>query len=234
MKAFISLILFLSIASQSWPLYAGWFSWSEKKLAKEVLHIDRDLNKKRWQKVIDRAQKALPHCVEIHSERHQRCITMLRNINLGYEKTRRFNPDAKQIKTAYELAVTELGSRHITTQMARDYYYKYLLFIENYKKALPLVKEMIDAETAGANDQFEILERVTQLYALHGLLEQWPEEQAALERLLTMTADLVGDDSEDYTKTAEALAVNYCIQKKYFEFFELVNRLKLEASCQLD
>ncbi len=209
-------------------------TWSEKKLAKMVLSIDRDLNRKRWQKVIDGAQVALPQCIKIHSEREQRCLILLRNINLSYEKTRRFNPNVRQIVNAYELMNEELGKSHFNTVMARDYYYKHLLFTESYEKAIPLAEEMIEVEQANENDPFKILERVNQLYALNGLLQKWPEEESYLLRLLEMTQQLIGEESEDYKIAASALAENYCIQKKYHEYFELVKKVKLEEKCDLD
>gem|GEM_PF-261155 len=226
----ITALLTLISISLSAPLDAK--TWSEEKLGKSVISIDRDLNKKRWEKVIERSRQALPHCIAIHSERHERCIVLLRNINLGYEKTHRFNPAPKQIEQAYALSVEVLGIKHLSARMSRRYLYKYFLFTERYAEAIPLVNEIIDVEAAGDNDPFKILERINQLYALQGILENWPEEESALLRLHAMTLEFIGEESKDYKAAGVALAENYCIQKKYHEFFELVKKQNLEVPCK--
>lgn len=208
-------------------------TWSEKKLHKTIMSIDKDVRKKRWKRIIKRSQEALSHCIELHGERDQRCINLLRNINTGYEKTRRFNDNAEQIKLAYTLALEELGTDHFSTIISRDYYYKYLLFHEKYIAAIPIVKEIIAAEKNRGNDRFEILERTTQLYALYGLTDQFELEEKTLLSLLQMTEELIGKDGEEYKTVAEALAENYCTQKKYHEFFDIVRREKLESRCTL-
>jgi hypothetical protein len=38
-------------------------TWSERKLDKAILKIDRELTHKRWNKVISRSQKAIPQCI---------------------------------------------------------------------------------------------------------------------------------------------------------------------------
>jgi len=223
---------FLTLTSFSLSEPVDAETWSEKKLEKSVISIDRDLNQKRWKKVIKRSQQALPHCTAIHSERHERCIVLLRNINLGYEKTHRFNPEPKQIEQAYKLSIEVLGKNHLSARMSRRYLYKYFLFSERYAEAIPLVNEIIDVEAAGENDPFKILERINQLYALQGILEHWPEEEAALLRLHAMTLEFIGEESQDFKAAGVALAENYCVQKKYHEFFELVKKQNLEVPCK--
>lgn len=205
--------------------------WSERKLDKAILKIDRDLNRKRWESVIERSKKAIPQCIARHTERNQMCIVMLRNINTSYEKTRRFNPDHSQIASAYTLASEVFGKTHSTTAKTRDYYYKFLIFTEDYAAAIPLVTEIIELEEAGANDEFRLMQRYNQLYALQGLVENWPEEENALTVVLRLAKEVMGEDSDDYRAAAEALAHNYCIQNKYHEFFELINQQNLQVPC---
>lgn len=205
--------------------------WSEKKLDKAILKIDRELTRKRWDKVIARSQKAIPQCIARHGETNQMCIIMLRNINRSYEETWRFNPNHSQIESAYTLATQVFGKAHSTTVKTRDYYYKFLIFTENYAPAIPLVKEIIALEEAGPGDEYRLMQRYNQLYALEGLVENWPEEENALTVVLHLAKEVMGEDSDDYRAAAEALAHNYCIQNKYHEFFELINKQNLQVPC---
>jgi hypothetical protein len=206
-------------------------TWSERKLDKSILKIDRDLTRKRWDKVISRSQAAIPQCAARHGEAHPMCIVMLRNINRSYEETRRFNPDHSQIERAYTLSNQVFGLGHSTTVKTRDYYYKFLIFTEDYGAAIPLVKEIIALEEAGEGDEYRLMQRYNQLYALQGLVENWPAEEAALTVVLKLAKEVMGEDSEDVRAAAEALAHNYCIQHKYHEFFELINEQKLQVPC---
>ena len=206
-------------------------AWSERKFEKTILSIDKDLNRKRWESVIERSQKAYPQCVALYSERALTCIFILRNINLSYEKMQRFNPDNSQIEKAYRLSSNVLGKTHTTTNSARDYYYKYLIFNERYAEAKPLLKEIIEIEINSTNDGYQLMERYKQLYALEGLTENWPAEEAALTMVLKLARDVLGEDSEDYKAAVEALAYNYCTQKKYYEYFQLIRDQQQEISC---
>jgi hypothetical protein len=205
--------------------------WSERKFEKTILSIDKDLNRKRYKTVIKRSQKALPHCIALYSERALSCIFVLRNINQSYAKMYIFNPDSSQIENAYRLSSEVLGKTHFTTNSARDYFYKYLIFNERYALAIPLAKEFIEIETNGNNDGFQLMERYKQLYVLEGLTENWPNEEAALTRVLALAKDILGEDSEDFKAAVEALAYNYCIQKKYYEYFELIKQQQQEIAC---
>ena len=205
--------------------------WSERKFEKTILSIDKDLNRKRWKSVIKRSQKALPQCSALYTERALTCIFILRNINQSYEKMHLFNPESRQIEKAYRLSFEVLGKTHSTTNSARDYYYKYLIFNEHYAEAKPLLKEFIEIEESSSNDGYQLMERYKQLYALEGLTENWPAEEAALTMVLKLARDVLGEDSEDFKAAVEALAYNYCIQKKYYKYFELVKDQQQEISC---
>jgi hypothetical protein len=203
----------------------------EKQLLAASLKINRDMDRKLWHRVIKKTPKLFDHCVKRMTEKDPRCITMLRNLNSSYAHLRKFNPNREHIVKAYQLSKSELGVNHFTTVMSRDLYYKKLLFEENYLLAIPLALEIIEAEKASNNDPFEILNRTEQLYALYGLTEQYDLEERALSSLLLMTEDLLGTDDEEYTKVAQALAENYCTQKKYFEFFQFAADKNLSLSC---
>ena len=205
--------------------------WSERKFERTILSIDKDLNRKRWKKVIERSQKALPHCIALYSERSLTCIFVLRNINQSYAKLHIFNPDSGQIERAYRLSTEVLGKTHFTTTSARDYYYKYLIFTENYAPAIPVVKEIIELEINSTNDAYQLMERYKQLYALEGLTENWPAEEAALHMVMKLAKDVLGEESEDFKAAVEALAYNYCTQKKYYEYFQLIKEQQQEISC---
>ena len=121
------------------------------------------------------------------------CIFILRNINQSYAKQHIFNPDSSQIERAYRLSTEVLGKTHFTTNSARDYYYKYLIFTENYAPAIPVVKEIIELEINSTNDAYQLKERYKQLYALEGLTENWPAEEAALHMVMKLARDVLGE-----------------------------------------
>ena len=228
---FLLTMTLLALLGLSFPIQSEARTWSERKFEKTILSIDKDLNRKRWQSVRERSQKALPHCVALYSERALTCIFILRNINQSYEKMYLFNPDSSQIEKAYRLSSEVLGKTHFTTNSARDYYYKYLIFNEQYAQAKPLLKEFIEIEQNTANDGYQLMERYKQLYALEGLTENWPAEEMALTMVLKLARDILGEDSEDFKAAVEALAYNYCTQKKYYEYFQLIKDQQQEITC---
>lgn len=230
-KKIILLTVLFSVLALGFSTPSDARVWSERKFEKTILSIDKDLNRKRWKSVIKRSQKALPQCVALYSERAQTCIFILRNINQSYKEMHIFNPDSSQIENAYRLSTEVLGKTHSSTYSARDYYYKYLIFNEKYAPATPLLKEFIEIEKSTRNDAYQLMERYKQLYALEGLTENWPEEEAALTMVLKLAKDVLGEESEDFKAAVEALAFNYCIQKKYYEYFELIKAEQQEVSC---
>ena len=230
-KKFILLAVLFSVLALGFSTPSDARVWSEKKFEKTILSIDKDLNRKRWKSIIKRSQKALPQCVALYSEQALTCIFILRNINQSHKEMHVFNPDNSQIKNAYRLSTEVLGKTHSTTNSARDYYYKYLIFTESYALAIPLLKEFIEIEKNTRNDAYQLMERYKQLYALEGLTENWPAEEAALSMVIKLARDVLGEDSEDFIAAVEALAYNYCTQKKYYEYFELIKAEQQEVSC---
>jgi len=225
-SATIFLLLVLSIPAQSKTK-----QWSERKFDRAILNIEKDIMRKRWNSVIERSQKALPQCIALYSAQSPTCILVLKNINQSYEKIRKFNPQAEQIESAYRLSSNILGASHATSISARDYYYKYLIFNERYAEAIPLLMEIINLEKSRSNDDYQLMERYKQLYALEGLTENWPAEEAALIMVIRLAQEVLGKDSEDFAAGVEALAYNYCVQKKYYEYFQLINEQQLEIPC---
>lgn len=224
-------LLALFLFALSFPAQSEAKVWSERKFEKAVLSIEKDITRKRWQRAIKRGQKALPQCLTLYSENYPSCILILKNINQSYEKIHVFNPDNQQIEAAYRLASEVLGYTHSTTKSAREYYYKNLIFNEEYIRAIPLLMEIIDLEQRGANDAYQLMERYNQLYALEGLTENWQAEEAALLMVLKLAQQVMGQDSEEFKAAVEALAYNYCTQKKYYEYFELIREQRQEISC---
>ena len=225
------ILLTLGFTAQGYAAEGDTKRWSERKFDKTVLKIDKDIRRKRWEKAIERSQEALPQCHALYSEQATSCILILKNINQSYEKIHAFNPDKTQIESAYRLSSRVLGPTHSTTNSARDYYYKFLIFNERYADAIPLLMEIIELEKSRSNDAYQLMERYKQLYALEGLTENWPAEEAALNKVMSLAQQVLGRDSEDFRAAVEALAYNYCIQKKYYEYFELIREQQQEIAC---
>jgi len=228
---YLSALIILVLCAQGFPAQGESKVWSERKFDRTILSIDKDIRRKRWEKVIERSQQAFPQCHALYSEQATSCILILKNINQSYEKIRAFNPDKAQIEGAYRLPSDVLGRAHSTTKSARDYYYKYLIFNEHYAEAIPLLMEIINLEKNGANDAYQLMERYKQLYALEGLTENWPAEEAALTKVMSLAQQVLGRESEDFKAAVEALAYNYCTQKKYYEYFELIRKQQQEIAC---
>lgn len=227
----VSATIILVLLALGLPVQAEVKQWSERKFDKTILSIDKDIRRKRWEKAIEHSQKALPQCRALYSEQATSCILILKNINQSYEKTRAFNPDKTQIEGAYRLSSEILGPVHSTTNSARDYYYKYLIFNERYAEAIPLLMEIIGLEKSRTNDAYQLMERYKQLYALEGLTENWPAEEAALTEVMSLAERVLGRDSEDFRAAVKELAYNYCTQKKYYEYFELIREQQQEIAC---
>lgn len=227
----VSTTIILVLLGLGLPVQAEVKQWSERKFDKTILSIEKDIRRKRWEKAIERSQKALPQCRALYSEQATSCILILKNINQSYEKIRAFNPDKTQIEGAYSLSSEVLGPTHSTTNSARDYYYKYLIFNESYAAAIPLLMEIISLEKCRTNDAYQLMERYKQLYALEGLTENWPAEEAALTRVMSLAQQVLGRDSDDFRAAVEELAYNYCTQKKYYEYFELIREQQQEIAC---
>jgi hypothetical protein len=227
----VSTTIILVLLALCFPAQAEVEVWSERKFDKTILKIDKDIRRKRWAAAIERSQEALPNCIVLYTERSPSCILILKNINQSYEKLRTFNPNKTQIESAYRLSSEILGPAHPTTRSARDYYYKNLIFNEKYAEAIPLLMEIIHLEKNGANDAFQLMGRYNQLYALEGLTENWPAEEAALIMVLRLAQQVLGKDSEEFKAAVEALAHSYCAQKKYYEYFELIKEQQQEISC---
>ena len=94
-----------------------------------------------------------------------------------------------------------------------------------------MVKEIIELEINSTNDAYQLMERYKQLYALEGLTENWPAEEEALLMVMKLARDVLGEESEDFKAAVEALAYNYCTQKKYYEYFRLIKDQQQEISC---
>jgi hypothetical protein len=48
--------------------------------------------------------------------------------------------------------------------------------------------------------------------------------------VLSLAQQVLSRDSEDFRAAVEALAYNYCIQKKHYEYFELIREQQQEIA----
>ena len=207
--------------------------WSGRQLDKALLEIDRNMDRGRWQRVVEDGTEALPQCIRLKTERSPACIGLLNKLNHALYHSGRFLENRARIEKAFSLAVEVLGQNHLTTRLARELYYRLLLAEERYTSAIDVLRDIIAAEKSRENDAFEIMNRTRQLYALYGLTGQYAREEDTLRSLLPMTDDLLGADTEDYRETARALAENLCSQQKYPEFFAFVREQGLDMRCQV-
>ena len=48
---------------------------------------------------------------------------------------------------------------------------------------------------------------------------------------MSLAQQVLGRDSGDFKAAVDALAYNYCTQKKYYEYFELIRKQQQEIAC---
>jgi len=205
--------------------------WTEKKLGKVSLRAAHAADKSRWGLAIKYGEQMLKGVQTLDTPGDARYLNFLKNLNRYYDKAGRLEEVAPRIKKAYNLSRKHLGPAHNTTKMSRTLYYKLHISHQNYKDAIPLVLENISVLGKGAGGDYNHHQYLKQLYSLYAMTGQLVKEEETLLEFLELDKRLYGSSDKDNIKIIQNLANNYCRQKKFKEFNDLINQHQLHFTC---
>ena len=226
---FLPLLLLTLLVS---PGAAADVDWTEKKLGKIILKADRAARQKKWSRAIKYGEQMLAGSRQLDQKSDDRYINLLKNLNRYYENAGRLQEISAQVKEAYNLSKKHLGPTHETTMISRNFFYKNLIAAKDYGNAARLVEENLFIFENRKAEDYRIHHYLMQLYALYGITNQLKKEEATLLRLLSLNKRLFGDDDQDNRKIILNLARNYCRQKDFDKFEEIITANHLKYNCQ--
>ncbi|NIB43445.1 hypothetical protein HBA55_27800 [Pseudomaricurvus alkylphenolicus] len=203
----------------------------DKKLHRLSLKMEKAAQKGRWQRVISLGQSAQMTCEALRSKRDPGCISIRVRQAIAYYRSGNAAEHIADIAQTYHLSQSVLGIDHFSTERTRDIYHQMLMDGEQYEAVIPLVIEYIEVERSKNNDQFKILDRLIQLYALYHVTAQYDREESVLNQMLELSEKLLGAEDKYSIRIAIRLAVKYCSEKRYHDFFDFAERRKLDLTC---
>ena len=224
------LIGFILCLSSGLPVHANSIVWTEKKLGKIILKADKAARQKKWSDAIKYGEQALLGSKELDQQGPY--INALKNLNLYYDKADRLQEITPRIEKTYLLSKEHFGQKHNTTSISRQLYYKLLIANKNHEQAIPLVLEDISQLEGNREDEFKRLHYLEQLYALYGITYKLEAQEKAILEYLKLSEQLLGGPDEHNIDMIEALAKNYCRQKKLDKFNELKSKYQLYLLCK--
>ena len=207
--------------------------WSDTRLHATIKKGKEAFDSKNWEKAIALGETALIGCSQLFSERDRRCIRIMKNNSMAYFRAGEIEENADNIEHAYRTASAELGAMHFSTIRTREVFHQLLLDQVRYKEAIPVVIELIEAERQTSDDEYKVLDWLIQLYALYKVEGFVDQEIPILLEMTTLTEKLLGQESEQLTRTRAVLTESYCEQKQYHDFYELKRQYKIKTKCKL-
>ena len=207
--------------------------WTEGRWESVTKAAQDAFDNKTWAESIMLGESALKGCQQLYSARDRRCIRLMKNNSMAYFRAERLAQNAEKIEVAYHLASSELGPNHFTTLRTREVFHQLLLDQARYTDAIPVHIKLIEIEQRMGNDEFKILDGLIQLYAMYkveGVVEQ---EIPTLLKMTELTEALLGEESDQLTRTVTVLAKTYCEQKHYHDFYEVRDAYQLKEKCKL-
>jgi len=196
-----------------------------------ILRADKAAVQKNWSRAVKYGEQALKGSQALDKYGDARYINLLKSLNSYYDKSNRLKEVGPRIKEAYILSQKYLGPDHKTTITCRLLYYKLLISLGKYHKAIPLVQESITVLEESKKDEFRLLHYLNQLYSLYGLTKQYNKEERTLIRLLKLNKHLLGSDIKENIKIIQSLARTFCLEKKTLEFDKLMEIYNLDYEC---
>lgn len=217
------------MGGQSTALVAA--PWSNKRIAETASKAELAAKKRQWKKATKISIKAVAGCHSYYSPEHPYCLSVMRDASQYAHKADRHVKYAEAIAEAYHAAQNEWGGTHYTTRELRKVHYRVLLRQKNFTQAISVVQAMLDTIASTTADRFDVFDLQLQLYGLYHLTGQREQEKLQLQKLVPITAKLLGEDSEDYYEVLTALAMMHCENKDYYDFFTLVRKHRLGLLC---
>jgi len=231
-KSRLIFLPFLIFIFLTLPVTAGDTGWTEKKLGKIILKADKAARQRDWPRAIKYGEQMLQGSAALDQRSDARYINLLKNLNRYYDRAGRLQDVGPRLREAYMLSRQHLSPAHATTIMNRHLLYKLLISTGAYQDAIPLVLEGVSLIGKGEEDNLRRHHYLKQLYSLYGLTGQLAKEENALVRFLELNRQLFGSDNQDNVKGISVLAKNYCRQRKFEQFRELVEKHDLKYVCR--
>ena len=208
-------------------------SWSDTRLHATIKKGKEAFDSKYWEKAIELGETALEGCSQLYSDRDRRCIRIMKNNSMAYFRAGEIEENAGNIEYAYRTASEELGAMHFSTIRTREVFHQLLLDQVRYKEAIPIVIELIEAERQTGDDEYKILDWLIQLYTLYKVEGFVDQEIPILLEMTMLTEKLLGQESDQLSRTRTILTESYCEQKQYHDFYELKRQYKIKTKCKL-
>jgi len=205
----------------------------EARLQSTIKKTREAFENKRWEEAINFGETALKDCSQLFSDRDRRCIRIMKNNSMAYFRAGELEEHAANIESAYRIASTELGAMHFSTIRTREVFHQLLLDQVRYKEAIPVVIELIEAERQTSDDEYKVLDWLIQLYALYKIEGFVEQEIPILLEMTALTEKLLGEESDQLSRTRAVLTESYCEQKQYHDFYELKRQYKIKTKCKL-
>ena len=205
----------------------------EARLQSTIKKTKEAFDNKRWEEAINFGENALKECSQLFSERDRRCIRIMKNNSMSYFRAGELEEYASNIESAYRIASKELGAMHFSTIRTREVFHQLLLDQVRYKEAIPVVIELIEAERQTSDDEYKVLDWLIQLYALYKIEGFVEQEIPILLEMTALTEKLLGEESDQLSRTRAVLTESYCEQKQYHDFYELKRQYKIKTKCKL-
>ena len=204
---------------------------SISKFESLILDSENAYKAGKWTQSIALGESALKACHLRLSVNNPRCIYIMKNNSLAYEKAGELAEHADEVERAYRVALLQFGPSHHFTVKTREAFYQLAVKQNRYSETIPVVIALIHHERTNANDKQEILNKFIELHALYKITDQVQYEVPTLESIASLTKEVLGGDTDDYKQATIALADCYCRQKDYTKFDILISRYSLNISC---
>ena len=204
---------------------------SISKFESLILDSENAYKAGKWTQSIALGESALKACHLRISVNNPRCIYIMKNNSLAYEKAGELAEHADEVERAYRVALLQFGPSHHFTVKTREAFYQLAVKQNRYSETIPVVIALIHHERTNANDKQEILNKFIELHALYKITDQVQYEVPTLESIASLTKEVLGGDTDDYKQATIALADCYCRQKDYTKFDILISRYSLNISC---
>ena len=204
---------------------------STSQLESLILDSEKAFKSGDWTQSIALGESALELCHLRLSVNNLRCMYIMKNNSLVYEKADELVEHADEIERAYRVALLQLGPLHHFTVKTREVFYQLAVKQNRDSETIPIVIALIHQERTTANDEHKILNWFIELYALYKKTDQVQYEVPTLESIAMLTKQVIGAETVDYKQATIALAECYCRQKDYTKFDILISRYSLDLSC---
>ena len=134
---------------------------SISKFESLILDSEKAFKSGDWTQSIALGESALELCHLRLSINNLRCMYIMKNNSLVYEKADELVEHADEIERAYRVALLQFGPSHHFTVKTREAFYQLAVKQNRYSETIPILIALIHHERTNANDKQEILNKFT-------------------------------------------------------------------------